>query len=254
VRRLGYRDARATAAGPDDGIDVASLGAVAQVKYWAKKKVPLKEIQRLAGTAARGQVPLFFARYGYTRPALRWAENPDNRVRLFVLQPDGNIVACNYLAKRAIWDAPDHVPAEHRRAVSYRITLPASLVLLLLSVYFSYVAIYVLIYGHSAWWVMFAILAAMTVGAGSEITYRPIRKIIKNVKDRRPPDVRRSFTVGVPPDPDRGLPADTFIGYERNLGMRLFNLIIDLQARHQIVRRTLLGRRRTSAAGRQDTP
>lgn len=129
VRRLGYRDARATAAGPDDGIDVASLGAVAQVKYWANKKVPLKEVQRLAGTAARGQVPIFFARYGYTGPALRWADNPDNRVRLFILQPDGNIVACNYLARRTIWDAPDHVPADHRRAVSYRFTLPASMVL-----------------------------------------------------------------------------------------------------------------------------
>jgi hypothetical protein len=244
VRRLGYRDARATAAGPDGGIDVASLGAVAQVKYWVNKRVPLKDIQRLAGTAARGQVPLFFARYGYTRPALRWAENPENRVRLFILQSDGNIAACNYLAKRAIWGAPDHVPAEHRRPISYRITFPASVAMLLLSILFGYVAICALVDGHSAWWLVFAFFAFVTIGQGVATSYHPIRKIVKNLRDGKPPDVRGSFTIGVSSDPDMGLPPDAFVGYEPDFALRLFNLIIDLQMRQRMIKRALMSRRR----------
>ncbi|MEU4243093.1 restriction endonuclease [Actinoplanes sp. NPDC026619] len=69
LHRLGYSDAALTAAGHDNGIDVISAGAVAQVKRWRTTPVGIREVQRLAGAAEPGQTCLFFASYGYTAAA-----------------------------------------------------------------------------------------------------------------------------------------------------------------------------------------
>jgi hypothetical protein len=119
LRRFGYSDAHVTVDRQDDGIDVEATGAVAQVKYWKKKRVGIAEVQRLAGSARRGQACYFFAAAGYTRAATRWAESPDNRMRLFVMRSDGNIVAWNSRAHRALLATPPHIPSERRRSVPF---------------------------------------------------------------------------------------------------------------------------------------
>jgi hypothetical protein len=111
--RFGYRDATVTsksASGHDEGIDVYSTRAVAQVKYWLKDRVRLKDVQRLVGSSEPGQRKYFFAASGYTEPAVKWAARSSHRVGLFLLQEDGNLKALNFEAKKAIWLTPFRIP------------------------------------------------------------------------------------------------------------------------------------------------
>jgi hypothetical protein len=113
LARFGYCDARVTgksASGHDEGIDVYSSRAVAQVKYWMKDRVRLKDVQRLVGSSEPGQRRYFFAASGYTEPAVKWAARSGHRVGLFQLQQDGNLRALNFEAKKAIWLAPFRIP------------------------------------------------------------------------------------------------------------------------------------------------
>lgn len=106
LHRLGYTDAVLTAVGHDNGIDVISAGAVAQVKRWRTKLVGIRDVQRLAGAAEPGQTCLFFASYGYTAAAKAWAERSDQRVALFIMRDNGTLVAVNQWAYLALCDAP----------------------------------------------------------------------------------------------------------------------------------------------------
>ncbi|WP_285689957.1 restriction endonuclease [Actinoplanes sp. NBRC 103695] len=106
LHRLGYTDAVLTAAGHDNGIDVRSAGAVAQVKRWRTKPVGIRDVQRLAGAAEPGQTCLFFASHGYTAAAKAWAERSDQRVALFIMRDNGSLVALNQWAYLALCDAP----------------------------------------------------------------------------------------------------------------------------------------------------
>jgi hypothetical protein len=117
LRRLGYPDALVTPVGPDDGMDVSSFGAVAQVK-WKTRRVSAPDVRDLAGAGKPGQARFFFSRSGYTKPALRWAADPERNVQLFIMGDDGNILACNYRAKRSLWNAPRHTPVASRRPPS----------------------------------------------------------------------------------------------------------------------------------------
>ena len=75
MRFWGYADAALTPIGPDEGVDVQSSAAIAQVKA---QLVPtgIAEVQQLLGAAtAAGKSALFFSLAGYTEPALRWASS-----------------------------------------------------------------------------------------------------------------------------------------------------------------------------------
>lgn len=73
MRENGYRDARLTRQGADNGIDVVSKKAVAQVKFHAQP-VGVAEMQRILGIAhGMNRKALFFSHRGYTPKALAWA-------------------------------------------------------------------------------------------------------------------------------------------------------------------------------------
>lgn len=101
MRWMGYVDATATPIGADEGIDVLSAKAVAQVKT---ETVPVGRpaLQRLFGVAhAEGKEALFFSLSGYTLQATDWA----NRVELplFTFDYQGAVIPVNESAS-ALFD------------------------------------------------------------------------------------------------------------------------------------------------------
>lgn len=82
MRWMGFTDAEVSPVGPDEGIDVISPTAVAQVKMKGAP-TPIEDIQRHFGvaTAARKKRSLFFSLGGYTAQAERWATK--NGIALF---------------------------------------------------------------------------------------------------------------------------------------------------------------------------
>ncbi|WP_299577498.1 restriction endonuclease [uncultured Williamsia sp.] len=97
MRDLGFTDARTTPPGADNGIDVVSRSALAQVK-WRGAQVPRSDIQRLFG--ARGTrtrlALLFFSASGYSKAAVECAN--DLGVMLFEYDPDGSITPRGHAA------------------------------------------------------------------------------------------------------------------------------------------------------------
>jgi hypothetical protein len=94
----GFDDASATPVGPDEGIDVASSRAVAQVKAFM---VPIgrPELQNLAGVAAvEKKIPLFFALNGYTPQAVEWGNKA--KMALFTFDLQGNPEPVNDEARK----------------------------------------------------------------------------------------------------------------------------------------------------------
>lgn len=86
MRFWGFDDAEATPVGADEGIDVVSETAVAQVKA---HMVPIgrPDLQNLAGVAAvEGKIALFFALNGYTAQAIQWANKAKMALFTFDLQ------------------------------------------------------------------------------------------------------------------------------------------------------------------------
>lgn len=105
IQRLGFPDARATPASPDGGLDVVAAGAVGQSKAWTGKRVGIKDVQRLRGAALLGQACFFFfSTSGYTKSAICAAEA--SRGALFRLRRDGWVQPVNFMAYRAMWQAP----------------------------------------------------------------------------------------------------------------------------------------------------
>lgn len=97
VRYLGFADAAPTGPGSDGGVDVTSLGAVAQVKMEA---VPTGRpvIQAISGIAALEQrSALVFSLAGYTAHALEWADRAG--VACFEFAIDGTMKPCNSAAR-----------------------------------------------------------------------------------------------------------------------------------------------------------
>jgi hypothetical protein len=88
--RLLYPDALRTVGGPDGGLDVSALGAVAEVKCWRRgRPVPAPVGRALRGVAWPGQQMLLFSTSGFTRPTVAWADSFP-RVALFQLRSDGH--------------------------------------------------------------------------------------------------------------------------------------------------------------------
>lgn len=109
VRRFGYQDAEVTPPGTV-GIDVRGAGAVAQVKWWSKR-VGIKDVQRLPGSAGPGQARFFFVRTGYTKAVYEWAADPAQRAALFILREDGRVMPRNLVANRVVSRTPFQAPA-----------------------------------------------------------------------------------------------------------------------------------------------
>ena len=243
LRRFGYRDAHVTPDRQDDGIDVESFGAVAQVKNWTTKRVGIAEVQRLVGSAKRGQACFFFAAIGYTKSASTWAAKPDCPVGLFTLTLDGNIRACNYRARRALWGASIHLPVALRRPLTSRQVLSFSLIMFLGSIFFAYIAIYFGIAAGPVWGLMFGLIAVCTFGAAADQGGRPMVRVVKNAKNHKPFDIRKSFTREISRE-DEGLPSDDFVGYEPDLMFRLIYRIVDLGVQCRTMGRILRTRKR----------
>jgi TPR repeat protein len=99
---FGYHDAKLTRAGADGGVDVNSKSAVAQVKF-EKVATGRPKLQELAGVAHdQGKSALFFSLSGYTKNAIRWAEQSRIGIALFKYDYLGNVTALNNAAQRLI--------------------------------------------------------------------------------------------------------------------------------------------------------
>lgn len=98
MRLLGFVDAKATAIGPDAGIDVIASRALAQVK-WEANKTGRPALQRLYGArGARTDKDLyFFSLAGYSDHALAYAQ--EHKMFLYQLRLDGSAVPANHFAK-----------------------------------------------------------------------------------------------------------------------------------------------------------
>lgn len=98
MRGAGYGDAKATGAGPDGGIDVASRRAVAQVKFEAHQ-VGRPHLQRFVGAAVHmDRERLFFTGTGYTSGARQYADEVG--VALFTYAVDGSVTPVNSRAEQ----------------------------------------------------------------------------------------------------------------------------------------------------------
>lgn len=99
MRTIGFTDARLTPPGPDGGIDVVSIDAVAQVK-WHVAQIGSPELQALFGIAAlQGKAALFFAQR-YSAEALKWGTK--SKMALFRFKTSGDIEAVSSEAKRLV--------------------------------------------------------------------------------------------------------------------------------------------------------
>lgn len=86
MRWLGIKDAEATPTGPDEGVDVLSEEAVAQVKA-QMVAIGRPEVQKLLGASTRaGKRALFFSLGGYTSGAVEFADATDVALFVFDLQ------------------------------------------------------------------------------------------------------------------------------------------------------------------------
>lgn len=96
---LGFSDASTTGAGTDNGIDVASLFAVAQVKHLSAA-VGQPDVQRLVGANEGRKTMLFYSSSGYSRQAVDYADRAG--VALFRFEPPGAPVPIGLHAQRLV--------------------------------------------------------------------------------------------------------------------------------------------------------
>ncbi|MBM0238109.1 restriction endonuclease [Micromonospora sp. ATA32] len=123
MKWLGHRDARPTKPGADGGIDVITMGAFAQVKWYGKPVGP-RPLRELAGARANRPGTLyFFVNNRYTPAALAYAEEVG--MAAFVYSPaDGMIAPVSSAARRpssrpytaAAWASGVPVPRQVRQS------------------------------------------------------------------------------------------------------------------------------------------
>jgi hypothetical protein len=245
LRRFGYPDAHVTADRQDDGIDVESIGAVAQVKYWKTKRVGIAEVQRLAGSARRGQACYFFAALGYTKAATRWAESPDNRMKLFVMRSDGNIFAWNHRARRALRETKPQIPSEQRSPIPFWLVVGAGAFLGCDSAFFAWVTVILYLKGAALTLVIVFAIFTLSFSLGFiGITSEPINRLRKSIKNGQGLSLREIVTLPVN-DVDAGLPADVYAGYAPDFTRRVFGLIEDMSLERRAMGRIIRARTRS---------
>ena len=99
MRWLGYTDARKTRAGSDEGKDVDSSKAVAQVKDMGTG-VSRPMLQQLFGVAAaEKKIPIFFAR-SYAKTAKEWGQK--HGMALFQFSIRGDVKAVSTKAEQIL--------------------------------------------------------------------------------------------------------------------------------------------------------
>jgi hypothetical protein len=228
-------------------MDVSSFGAVAQVK-WKTRRVGAPDVRDLAGTGRPGQACFFFSRSGYTKPALRWAADPEHRVRLFTMGDDGHILACNYQAKRSMWNAPRHVPIASRKPPSRWEPLIMATVgtfMLVDSVFLGAMAAMLFARGQALMGVPFGGLALM-LGAGYvPMLLLPAARITRNILRGGPARIRESFNGPPLPEVDKDLPPDTFVGFEPDRIRAVLDWAFDAWVYGGAMHRIVRGRRRS---------
>lgn len=102
MRYWGWRDARVTPVGVDEGIDVVAAQAVAQVKAHMNP-IGRPDVQNLFGVAsAEKKLALFFSLRGYTAEAKGWANKAG--VGLFAFDLQGEPEPINQAAQQMIRD------------------------------------------------------------------------------------------------------------------------------------------------------
>jgi hypothetical protein len=101
LRFLGVVDSEVTQYSQDGGVDIESSDYVVQVKHLSRP-VSVQPIRELFGVAAsKGKGAVFFSRSGYTKDALRFAE--DNRIIAFEYKTNiGHLVAHSSEAYEAL--------------------------------------------------------------------------------------------------------------------------------------------------------
>lgn len=88
---LGFSDVEVSRVGSDEGIDVSSFEALAQVKMEGVK-TSREKVQRLTGVCSvYRKSALFFSLSGYSGPALDWAEK--THTACFEFHYDGSLIA-----------------------------------------------------------------------------------------------------------------------------------------------------------------
>ncbi|MER7243159.1 restriction endonuclease [Kribbella sp. NPDC000426] len=98
LRQFGFDDAVTTAAGADAGVDVVGAAVAAQVKY-AMKPVGRPTLQQLMG-AAHGRIAVCFARSGYSKEAIGYADRAG--IALFRIHLPISVTAVNQFAARMV--------------------------------------------------------------------------------------------------------------------------------------------------------
>ena len=244
LRRFGYRDAKVSGksgSGHDDGIDVSSVRAVAQVKYWLTKRVGIREVQRLAGASEPGQAKFFFAASGYTKEASRWAALSDQRVALFIIRPNGHLRAENYYAKKAIWFAKFRVPSEFRKPRRRKVW-PEVIFIIFFGLgtgFFLAVLVQLLTESHAKGdkaesvaiiTSLTALFLLMFIHASAAVMRRLINAVKSYCRHRKWPGWRSIFVEPPKQIHDAGLPSDYFVGFEVPALLRIAALAIGLRS------------------------
>lgn len=100
MESLGFTGVSVTPTGADEGIDVSSREALAQVKMEGVK-TSREKVQRLTGICSYyDQRAIFFSLSGYTSPAIEWADKTDTAC--FEFQYDGTITPRSAAAKNLL--------------------------------------------------------------------------------------------------------------------------------------------------------
>jgi hypothetical protein len=246
LRRFGYRDALVTPVGPDDGVDAGSYGAVAQVK-WTGRPVRAPDVRGLVGTGKPGQARFFFSKSGYTKPVLRWAADLERPVQLFIMGDDGNLLACNYRAKRSLWHAPLHVPVASRRPAPRSlpwVSIIVGVFALLDAVVLAYVMVRIFLVGQVLLGALFGAGALGMAAVFVHSVYLPAVRITRNVRRGQVAGIRESFSRPRPPEVDKGLPSDAFVGFAPDPIGRSLDWVVDFWVSSRTVHRILRGRKR----------
>lgn len=247
LRRLGYPDALVTRAGPDDGKDAESFGAVAQVK-WEASPTTAPEVRKAVGAGKSGQARFFFSRSGYTKPALQWATDLEHPVQLFIMGDDGNILACNYRARRSLWHAPPHVPVPSRIPFSHRmigVSVVGGVSSLVSAIFFVYVTVYTFRTGHALVGVASGAMMLTLVFMSMHVLFLPLIRVIRNVREGQPTEVGMAFRGPRLSEVDKGLPSDAFIGFAPDPIGRFLDLSIDFWVFSRAMHRVFGGKKRS---------
>ena len=247
LRRLGYPDALVTRVGPDDGKDAQSFGAVAQVK-WEESPTTAPEVRKAVGAGKSGQARLFFSKSGYTKPALRWATDLEHPAQLFIMGDDGNILACNYRARRSLWNAPPHVPVASRMPLSHRmigVSVVGGVSSFVSAIFFVYVTLYTFHTGHALVGVVSGAMMLTLAFMSMHALFLPVIRVIRNVREGQPAEVGMSFRGPRLPEVDEGLPPNVFIGFAPDPIGRFLDLGIEFRVFSRAVHRVFSGKKRS---------